>query len=125
MAVKVVDASAAAALLFGELEADAVAARLRGRRLVAPALLGFEIAHVCVKKLRRNSMLRDTLLAVFPLLERMEIGSIDVDHAASVEVADAFGLSGYDAANLWLARELAAELVTLDSRLHAAAAVRR
>ena len=38
--VKVVDASAVAALLFGEPEAVAIALRLDGARLVAPSLLG-------------------------------------------------------------------------------------
>ena len=45
MAVKVVDASALAALLFDEPEAKAVADRLEDGNLVAPALLSFEIAH--------------------------------------------------------------------------------
>jgi len=54
MTVKVVDASALAALLFGEPEAEKVASRLEKSRLVAPALLGFEIASVCLKKLRRD-----------------------------------------------------------------------
>jgi uncharacterized protein with PIN domain len=39
MAVKVVDASALAALLFGEPEAEAVAGRLGDARLAAPSLL--------------------------------------------------------------------------------------
>jgi uncharacterized protein with PIN domain len=42
--VKVVDASALAALLFGEPEAEAIAGRLDNARLVAPALLAFELA---------------------------------------------------------------------------------
>jgi predicted nucleic acid-binding protein len=54
MAVKIVDASALAALLFGEPETDAVADGLQDASLVTPALLGFEIANVCLKKLRRN-----------------------------------------------------------------------
>ena len=49
MAVKVVDASALAALLFDEPEAGAIADRLEDANLVAPALLGFEIASVCLK----------------------------------------------------------------------------
>jgi len=52
--VKVVDASALAALVFGEPEAGAVAERLTGARLTAPALLGFEIANICVVKMRRH-----------------------------------------------------------------------
>jgi uncharacterized protein with PIN domain len=46
--VKVVDASALAALLFGEPEADLVAGQLDGARLVAPSLLAFELANVCL-----------------------------------------------------------------------------
>jgi len=50
MAVKVVDASALAALLFGEPEAEAVAGQLSNARLVAPGLLAFELANVCLIK---------------------------------------------------------------------------
>jgi predicted nucleic acid-binding protein len=39
MTAKVVDASALAALLFGEAEGAAVVERLRGADLIAPALL--------------------------------------------------------------------------------------
>jgi len=39
IAVKVVDASALAALLFGEPEADTIAAQLDGAQMAAPALL--------------------------------------------------------------------------------------
>jgi uncharacterized protein with PIN domain len=65
MAVKVVDASALAALLFGEPEAEAVAARLDGARLVAPSLLGFELANVCLIKTRRHPEQREALTAAF------------------------------------------------------------
>ena len=54
MAVKVIDASALAALLFGEPEAEAVVERLGDARLVAPSLLGFELANVCLIKCRRH-----------------------------------------------------------------------
>ncbi len=69
MAVNVVDASALAALLFGETGAEAVAARLDG----------------------------------------------------ALEVAAATGPTAYDASYLWLARQLGAELVTLDRELAKAA----
>ena len=52
--IKVVDASAFAALLFGEKEAEAVAASLGDARLAAPALLSFELANVCLSKMRRH-----------------------------------------------------------------------
>jgi predicted nucleic acid-binding protein len=40
---KVVDASALAAILFGEPAAEAVAERLTGARLAAPFLLDYEL----------------------------------------------------------------------------------
>ena len=124
MAVKVVDASALAALLFDEPEANAVADRLGDRHLVAPALLSFEIASVCLKKLRSNPPQREALLAAFALHAGVPIEIFDVDHADTLRLAEAFGLSSYDAAYLWLAQKLAAELVTLDRRLQTAGAAR-
>ena len=124
MAVKVVDASALAALLFDEPEAKAVADRLEDGHLVAPALLSFEIASVCLKKLRSSPQQREALLAAFALFARMPIEIVGVDHADTVQVAEAFGLTTYDAAYLWLAQKLAAELVTLDRRLQTAGAAR-
>jgi predicted nucleic acid-binding protein len=125
MAVKIVDASALAALLFGEPEADAVAIRLEEASLVAPALLSFEIASVCLKKLRRYPEQRYALLAAFAIYDRMQIEIAEVDHANIVELAEASGLSSYDAAYLWLSQIMGAELVTLDKRLQTAGAIRQ
>jgi predicted nucleic acid-binding protein len=113
-----------AALLFGEPEAETVAVRLEGSSLFAPALLGFEIASVCLKKLRRDAQQRGALLAAFGLYTRMPIEIVEIDHADTLGLAEAFGLSSYDAAYLWLADKLAAELVTLDKRLQTAATTR-
>ncbi len=120
MAVKVVDASALAAMLFGEPEGEAVALNLKGATLVAPALLPFEIANVCLMKMRRHPADRDTLMAAFRLWPRLEIRVIDTDPAGVLELAERTGLTAYDAAYLWLARRLDAGLATLDRRLAAA-----
>jgi predicted nucleic acid-binding protein len=122
MAVKVVDASALAALLFGEPEAAAMAERLRAGRLVAPALLDFEIANICLTKIRRHYTSREDLLAGFRLRTRTAIEIVAVDHVQVLALAEASGLTAYDASYLWLAQRLGAELVTLDRRLAAAAA---
>jgi predicted nucleic acid-binding protein len=123
-AVKVVDASALAALLFGEPEAEDVARRLDGARLGAPGLLDFELANVCVVKCRRHPHQREALLVAFQLRHRLAIQEIAVDHAAVLEIALATGLTAYDASYLWLARQLGAELVTLDKRLQQVASIR-
>jgi predicted nucleic acid-binding protein len=120
MAVKVVDASALAALLFGEPDGAIVADRLRGAELIAPALLPFEVANTCIKKMRRHPDQRDALIAAFRKLDRMEIGIVEIDQEETIVLAERSGLTAYDASYLWLARETKSELVTLDGSLEAA-----
>jgi predicted nucleic acid-binding protein len=117
---KVVDASAAAALLFAEPEAENIAKRLEGARLAAPSLLDFELANVCLTKMRRQPDKRDAIRAAFRLANRLRVETVAVDHLAIVDLAEATGLSAYDASYLWVARALEAELVTLDRKLAAA-----
>ncbi len=120
--IKVVDASALAALLFGEPEAAAIANRLEGARLAAPLLLNFELANVCLTKIRRQPSQREALRAAFGLAHRLRVDTVVVDHGATLDLAERTGLSAYDASYLWLTRELGAELVTLDRKLAAASA---
>ena len=119
---KVVDASALGALLFGEPEGPAVARRLREVGLIAPALLPFEVANVCLKKMRRHPDQRDALVIAFEMLDRMEVDIVEVNNREVLGLAQRLGLTAYDAGYLWLARRTGAELVTLDRQLEAAAA---
>lgn len=120
MDVKVVDASAVAALLFGEPEAEGIAGRLDGARLVAPTLLAFELANVCVMKCRRHPDRKDSLRAAFRLRDRLHIEEVAVDQTGALELALTTRLTCYDASYLWLARQLGVELVTLDRALQEA-----
>jgi predicted nucleic acid-binding protein len=122
MAVNVVDASALGALLFGEPDGAAVAERLQGAGLIAPALLPFEVANICVKKMRKHPDQRDILVVAFGMLDRMEVGIVEVDHGEVLDLAERSGLTAYDASYLWLARKMSAELITLDRQLEAARA---
>jgi predicted nucleic acid-binding protein len=125
MVVKVVDASALGALLFGEPQAQAVARELASAGLAAPALLPFEVANVAVKKIGRHPELRAVVLTAFALSKRMAIETIAVDQDAVIRLASETGLTAYDASYLWLARTLGAELVTLDQALATAFAAAR
>lgn len=116
-AVKVVDASALAALLFGEPEGEAVAERLRDSLLAAPALMSFELANVCLIKSRRRPEQQTALAAAFRMLDQLAVHNIAVDHDGVLALAGSTGLTAYDASYLWLARELGADLVTLDQQL--------
>lgn len=117
----VIDASALAAVLFGEAEADEVARRVGDSVLVGPALLRFELANVCWKKVRRHPEERDRLLAALGLADDLEIYEVEVRHGEVVELAEREGLTAYDASYLWLARALDLGLVTLDRALAEAA----
>ncbi len=120
-AVKVVDASALAALLFGEPAAEAVAARLRTHALAAPTLLRYELGSVARKKRRRYPALEKELMQALATFDDMEVEEVEVPIAPVVDLALATDITVYDAAYAWLARHLRAELVTLDEPLAAAA----
>jgi len=115
--VKVVDASAAVALLFNETTREEVVARLRGFSLCAPALIEFEVASACLKKVRAAPDARRALLEAFSLFAALSIALEPIELGAAVALAEGLKLSLYDASYLWLARALDAELVTLDERL--------
>ena len=126
MTDKVVDASAVVALVFNELTRDVAAARLRGARLHAPSLIGFEVANACLKKMRATPGERHALNEAYALFDRLSIVAETIDLAAAIALAEATKLSLYDASYLWLAHALDAELVTLDDELaRADAALRR
>jgi len=122
MVVRVVDASALVALVFVEAEAEQISDRLGDFDLAAPALLQFELANACLMKLRRNPDRRDAILRQYFSQATMLIETRDVDQAEVLDLAEQFRLTAYDASYLWLARELGAELVTLDRQLARAAA---
>jgi predicted nucleic acid-binding protein len=118
--IKVVDASALAALVFDEPAGDQVAQLTDDCELVAPLLLRFEMANVCWVKMRRKPEEQAALLAALRM-PGIVVETLGVDHHAVVELASQTGLTTYDASYLWLARDLAVELVTLDRQLAEAA----
>lgn len=118
--IKVIDASALAPIVFNEPAGDRVTERIRDCDLVAPSLLGYEMANVCWIKLRREPGQHDALLAALRM-PGIAPETLEVDHDAVVELAARTGLTTYDASYLWLAPDLGVELVTLDRQLAAAA----
>jgi predicted nucleic acid-binding protein len=112
-------------LLFNEPEADDVAEQLRDVRLVAPSLLGFELANVCLIKSRRNADQMLALIEAFRMWDQLGVAAMAVDHVGVVALAAETGLTAYDASYLWLSQRLGAPLVTLDRKLAQAALARR
>lgn len=116
----VVDASAIAAVLFQEADGDMVQAHVQDDTLIAPHLIDYELMNVGLVKIRRgigNELLIRSVLSKVPFLR---IRRVSVSTDAIIPLALQTGLSGYDAAYLWLARSLDVELVTLDRKLASA-----
>lgn len=113
----VVDASALAAVVFGEPDGGRILPALAAPRLCAPPLVFFELTNIALTKIRRRpgaaaaiaEDLRDGL--------RLPIELVPVDFAGVLELALDTGLTAYDASYLWLMRRLDARLLTLDREL--------
>jgi predicted nucleic acid-binding protein len=120
MGVKVVDASALGAMVFGEPDAPAVAKELTGSVLVAPHLLWFELASIALKKATLHSDRIEQIREAFRMAGRLAIELLAVDHLEVVDLAAKSRLTTYDASYLWLARKTGGELVTMDKRLRKA-----
>lgn len=118
---KVVDASALAAVVFGEPESEAMAARLRGAALHAPPILPFEMANVAWKKARRQPEFAGVYRAAIAEFLLLPIRMIHVDIEAALDLALEAQVTAYDAAYVVAARLLNVELVTLDKKLAEAA----
>jgi len=115
----VVDASAFAALVFQERAGDIVRDRLEGATVFAPSLLRYELTNTAWKKIRRQPEDASKIIAALAIALDDGSGLIwqEVDPADTVLIAQATGMTAYDASYLWLAASLGADLVTLDEQL--------
>jgi predicted nucleic acid-binding protein len=94
---KVIDASALAAVIFDEIGAEAIVARLEGCMLVAPTLVDFELVNTCLSKIRRHPLDRDLPLQAYNARSTIRIETVDIEHGAALAFAERTGLTGYDA----------------------------
>jgi len=117
MAAKVIDTSALAAVVFAEPDGQRIAAQLEEHDLIAPHLLPFELANVCLNKIRRHPAQRELLLEGYQMVSRLPLTFMAVNLTEIVILAEAKKLTAYDASFLWLAQQLDVELVTLDKTL--------
>lgn len=107
-------------MVLDEPSAAPVRARMAEAQLVAPTLLAYEIANVCITR-QRGRTDTDFAMVAFGLFLRWDIRLMAVNHIEVLRLAGSARLSAYDASYLWLARHLGADLVTLDRRLSQAA----
>jgi predicted nucleic acid-binding protein len=118
----VADASALAAVVFNEPDADAWSRRLDGTALFAPRLLQYELQSVARKKCRQSPALAPAIVTALALAldPARGIAWLDPDPADVVLLAHATGLTAYDASYLCAAAMAEADLLTADRELSAA-----
>jgi predicted nucleic acid-binding protein len=119
--VVVVDASALGAIAFDDEKAGDVVVRLNGEALHVPSLFPLEMTNATLSRCRRAPALAERLVAGLTRVLEMPMAIHAVDPLAVFALAVETGLTAYDAAYLWLARDLDVPLVTLDRQLAAAA----
>jgi predicted nucleic acid-binding protein len=120
----VVDASVALPLV-ADADAEVVAAWVRwrsaGRLILAPPLLGIEIANALLRRRRRraaevSAVLRTLAATGVAFADRGSTGLLDV-----LPIAESNALTAYDAMYLWLAIDVDGVLATRDRQLADAA----
>lgn len=116
----VVDASVLCAVIFDEAERREAVQMLAGKQLWAPQLLDHEVINVAAKKQRRGLAADVVRIAMANFLDH-QIDMVKPTPMEQFSLATRYGLSGYDAAYLWLAAEMRVPLLTFDKKLGLAA----
>jgi predicted nucleic acid-binding protein len=118
----VVDASAIGAMLFGEADGPWVHGLISGAALIVPAMFHFELGNICWVKIRRHPDDKDSLLSSWlDWNAQPPVVAMAVDLPVTLQLARDHGLTFYDASYLWLTRDRAADLISLDAKLVRAA----
>jgi predicted nucleic acid-binding protein len=116
----VVDCSVLSSAIFNEETRLQAIELMSGKMLHAPSLLDHEIVSVALKKSRMGWPAGAVVDALADYaVQDIEIHSTETQ--AQFELAKQYGLTGYDAAYLWLAAALKAPLATFDKKLASAA----
>ncbi len=113
----VVDTSVLIAVLTAEPEKQKLINLTRGTDLLAPASVHWEIGNALAAMLKRKRITDDQIPAVLEAYNRIPIRFIDINLAASLQIAAEYDLYAYDAYIITCARENRCSLISLDKAL--------
>lgn len=114
MLVRVVDATAVSAVLFGEPSADQIVEKLDDAVLVAPTVLEAHLCEICLQKMHDGEVSHERYLQAMSLLQVLELQIVKQDPAEIVRFAAENNISINEAYYQRLAYAFKAELVSLD-----------
>ena len=116
--IRIVDASAVAAVLLAEPEADWVNAQTDGGELCASPVLPFEIGNIFWKRLRSPTADVEGLMSIWSAwIKSNPLRLMPSDPTSILRLARQTGLTFYDASYVQLALDLAGDLISLDRKL--------
>ena len=92
-------------------------ARTQGAELLAPSSVHWQVGNAFSALLKRRRLKLAQVQAALGAYARIPMRFVDVELAAALELADRFGLYGYNAYLIACARRQRAPLLTLDARL--------
>jgi len=113
----VCDASVLASIAFGDSHSEDARALARLRRLFAPSLLRYELAHIAVRRSMTPGDDSGPVLQAFAASLRVPVRLVEPSWQHVFELARTHRLSAYDASYLQVALALRVPLATLDRRL--------
>lgn len=117
----VIDASVLMAAIFAESNREQALDWMRGRALLAPWIIDYEMANAALNKVRRGQVVPEGAAEALATYAALDIERLPAAPEGVFRLAARWTLSAYDAAYLWLAAELRAPLATFDARLGNAA----
>ena len=117
----VIDTSVLIAVLTGEPEKQKLINLTKGVDLLAPASVHWEVGNALAAMLKRKKITSNQIPFVLQAYGRIPIRFIDIDLAASLQIAAEYELYAYDAYVITCARESRCRLISLDKALCLAA----
>jgi predicted nucleic acid-binding protein len=113
-----VDASAIMAVITDEPEGSVVLRLTRGKTIISPSVLPFEIANALTKMMKKKVIdNKDKMLKIYQQFNRVRVKTVEVNIEKSLEIAWGYKIYAYDAFYLETAKRLNLPLLTFDGNM--------
>ncbi|MGL4944499.1 MAG: type II toxin-antitoxin system VapC family toxin [Thermoguttaceae bacterium] len=113
----VVDTSAVIAVIMGEPQRKEIIALTRGRQLIAPASIMWEIGNAFSAMIKRKRTTCKPLQRAWDVFQMIPLRYVDVDMKNVIALAAQYNIYAYDAYFLDCALQCQSPLLTLDEPL--------
>lgn len=113
----IIDASCIVAVLLEEAGCDEVRNAMRGKRLVSPACLPYEIGNSLTASVKKHRISADIVAEIYKEFEKIPVRLVEPDIEKATALAASENHYAYDAYYITCALDLGLPLFSLDSGL--------